>query len=84
VGLISSRTQSFETGTLLAMFTVTITGLVNIIASPVSGALFDALGARWLYAFSAAGYMIGVLCLWWTRPRDVQKNAIVQQTEGGL
>jgi PPP family 3-phenylpropionic acid transporter len=84
VGLISSRTQTSETGTLLAMFTVTIAGLVNIIASPVSGALFDALGARWLYVFSAAGYMIGVLCLWWTRPRDVQANALIQQHESGL
>jgi len=83
VGLISSRTQSSDTGTVLAMFTVTIAGLVNIIASPVSGALFDALGARWLYVFSAAGYMIGVLCLWWTRPRDGQQKTLIEQTESG-
>ncbi len=68
VGLISSRTQSTETGTVLALFTVTIAGLVNIVAAPVSGAIFDVIGARWLYALSAAGYLIGVLCLWWTRP----------------
>jgi MFS transporter, PPP family, 3-phenylpropionic acid transporter len=68
VGLISSRTQPAETGTILALFTVTIAGLVNIIASPISGAIFDVIGARWLYALSVAGYLIGVLCLWWTRP----------------
>lgn len=68
IGLISSRTQSTETGTVLALFTVTIAGLVNIIASPISGAIFDVIGARWLYALSATGYLIGVLCLWWTRP----------------
>jgi len=68
IGLISSRTQTTETGTILALFSVTIAGLVNIIASPVSGAIFDLIGARWLYALSASGYLIGVLCLWWTRP----------------
>jgi len=68
VGLISSRTQSTETGIVLALFTVTITGLVSIIAAPIGGAIFDAVGARWLYAFSASGYMIGAASLWLTRP----------------
>jgi len=68
IGLISSRTQPTQTGTVLALFTVTIAGLVNIVAAPISGAVFDVIGARWLYALSAAGYLIGVLCLWWARP----------------
>jgi MFS family permease len=72
VGLISSRTQSSETGTVLALFTVTIAGLVNIIAAPVGGAIFDTVGARWLYAFSAAGYIIGATSLWLTRPKTSQ------------
>jgi MFS family permease len=84
VGLISGRTQPSETGTVLAVFTVTIAGLVGIIASPVAGAFFDAFGARWLYALSAAGYVIGILCLWWTRPANVQASSLIQQTEGGL
>jgi MFS family permease len=84
VGLISSRTQSSETGTVLAVFTVTIAGLVNIVASPVAGAFFDALGARWLYALSAAGYMIGIICLWWTKPGDVRASPLVQQTDSEL
>ena len=70
IGLISNRTQSTETGTILALFSVTIAGLVNIIAAPISGAIFDVIGARWLYALSAAGYLIGILCLWWTKPND--------------
>ena len=69
VGLISSRTQSSETGTVLALYSVTIAGLVNIIAAPVGGAIFDAVGARWLYAFSAFGYVIALLSLWLTRPK---------------
>jgi len=68
VGLISSRTQPTETGTILALYTVTIAGLVSIIAAPIGGAIFDAVGARWLYAFSALGYIMGALSLWLTRP----------------
>lgn len=69
VGLISERTEAHERGTMLALYTVTIAGLVSIIASPIAGALFDAMGARWLYAFSAAGYVIAALSMWLTRPR---------------
>jgi PPP family 3-phenylpropionic acid transporter len=69
VGLISSRTPSSETGTVLALYSVTIAGLVNIFAAPVGGALFDAIGARWLYAFSALGYLIAVVSLSLTRPK---------------
>ena len=76
VGLISSRTQSSETGTVLALFTVTITGLVNIVAAPVGGAIFDAVGARWLYAFSALGYIIGATSLWLARPKTSQPQSV--------
>jgi PPP family 3-phenylpropionic acid transporter len=68
VFLISSRTDQRETGTVLAIYTVTLSGLVTVMAAPVSGAIFDAIGARWLYAFSVAGYAIGLLSLWLTRP----------------
>ena len=71
VGLISGRTEPSETGTVLAFFTVTIAGLVNIIAAPVGGAIFDAIGARWLYGLSAGGYAIGALCLWLVMPKQV-------------
>jgi MFS family permease len=74
VGLVSSRTKPTETGTVLALFTVTITGLVNIVASPVSGAIFDVIGARWLYPLSAAGYLVSALCLWWTRPEKTMDD----------
>jgi len=76
MGLISSRTEQSETGTILALFTMTISGLVNIIASPVGGALFDALGTRWLYAFSMTGYAIAVSSLWLTRPKSTSSPSI--------
>jgi PPP family 3-phenylpropionic acid transporter len=68
VFLISSRTDPSETGTVLAIYTVTLAGLVNMLAAPVSGAVFDVIGARWLYALASGGYAIGLLSLWLTRP----------------
>jgi PPP family 3-phenylpropionic acid transporter len=71
IGLISSRTDESERGTVLALYTVTLASLVNILAAPVSGTIFDAVGPRWLYALSAFGYALGAICVWFTRP---QKN----------
>ena len=68
VNLISTQTDPSETGTVLALYTVTIAGLVNIIAAPVGGAIFDAVGARSLYLLSACGYLTGAISLWLTRP----------------
>jgi len=73
IGLINSRTQAHETGTVLALFTITLAGLVSIFASPLAGAIYDAFGARWLYAFSVSGYAIAIISLWLTRsaePKD--------------
>jgi MFS family permease len=68
VSLISSRTSASETGTVLALYTVTLSGLVNMLAAPTSGLLFDALGARWLYALAMTGYAVGALVLWISKP----------------
>jgi PPP family 3-phenylpropionic acid transporter len=68
VFLISSRTDPNETGTVLAIYTITLAGLVSVLAAPLSGMIFDAIGARWLYAISVLGYGIGFLSLWLSRP----------------
>ena len=68
VFLISSRTKPDETGTVLAIYTVTLNGLVSVLAAPVTGAIFDAIGARWLYALAVTGYAAGLLSLWVTKP----------------
>jgi PPP family 3-phenylpropionic acid transporter len=72
VFLISSRTNPSETGTVLAIYTVTLAGLVSVLAAPFSGTIFDAIGARWLYAFSVVGYAIGFMSMWLTRPSASQ------------
>jgi MFS family permease len=76
VFLISSRTDQNETGTVLALYTVTLSGLVTVLAAPISGALFDAVGARWLYALAATGYAAGLFSLWITRPDAVIQQAV--------
>jgi PPP family 3-phenylpropionic acid transporter len=68
VFLISSRTDPSETGTVLAIYTVTLAGLVTVLAAPISGVIFDAIGARWLYGLAATGYALGLTSLWITRP----------------
>ena len=75
MGLISSRTRASETGTVLALYTVTLSGLVSFVAAPVSGAIFDAIGARWLYALSMTGYAIGAIIVWFTRPGEIKTTA---------
>jgi MFS family permease len=81
VFLISSRTQSNQTGTVLAIYTVTLAGLVNVLAAPVAGVTFDAVGPRWLYALAAAGYAVGFLSLWLTRPRLDERKISGQVTQ---
>ena len=71
VFLISSRTDPGETGTVLAIYTVTLAGLVSVLAAPISGAIFDVIGARWLYALAVVGYGIGFLSMWLTRPQPI-------------
>lgn len=78
VGLISSRTKSIETGTVLALFSVTLGGLVSMLASPVSGMIFDAIGGRWLYALAMTGYAVGAFILWLARP--VEKHIAIKSS----
>ena len=61
---IAENTSQREIATILAIFSVTLPGLVNFIATPTAGVLFDLFGGRWLYLIGAAGYAIGWLCLW--------------------
>ena len=75
MGLISSRTKASETGTVLALYTVTLSGLVSFVAAPISGVIFDAIGARWLYALSMTGYAIGAIIVWFTKPGESKTTA---------
>ena len=52
-----------QDATALTLYDVTLHGLVILIASPLSGALFDAVGAYWLYVIAVAGNLLGWLIL---------------------
>ena len=39
-----------------------------------SDTFFDAIGARWLYAFSILGYAIGFLSMWLTQPSPLTRS----------
>ena len=59
-----------ETGTVLALYNVTLVSLIGILSAPVAGAAYDLFGARPLYAIALAGYALGWLSLWLTRQRQ--------------
>ncbi len=62
-----------QASTILALYFVTLRGLVILFASPLGGALFDLFGAYWLYAISLGGNILGWLILRWS-VRPVQST----------
>jgi len=61
---IVERTPAQQTGTMLALYSVTIAGMFSILVSPLSGRLFDLIGAYWLYVIALAGYIIAALIIY--------------------
>jgi MFS transporter, PPP family, 3-phenylpropionic acid transporter len=69
---VVERAPAQQTGTILALFTVTIVGVVNMVVSPVSGFIFDSAGPYWLYVLSLAGYFIAIVILYFMVVRKKQ------------
>jgi PPP family 3-phenylpropionic acid transporter len=61
--LIGEQSTLHETRTVMALYTITLTNLVSIVGSPLTGAAFDAFGARWLYLIATAGYFLAFVSL---------------------
>lgn len=59
----------------LALFTVTLPALTKIVANPLNGFLFDALGTYWLYAFALGGYIVSTLMLWLIGPDQYKTSS---------
>lgn len=55
-----------QSATIMTLFDVTLHGLVILVASPLSGVLFDAVGAYWLYVLAFGGSLLGCLILFVT------------------
>jgi PPP family 3-phenylpropionic acid transporter len=64
---IGEQTSGHETRTVMALYTVTLSSIIGIIAPPLAGAAYDFFGARWLYAVAAMGYSLGWLSLKWAQ-----------------
>ncbi|MCO5186239.1 MAG: MFS transporter [Anaerolineae bacterium] len=72
VGIVNAIKVNSPPGQLammMALFTITLSNLAQIVGSPVAGAIFDAVGAYWLYAFALIAYVISWLGLRFGRKR---------------
>ncbi len=63
IGFINNYNPQQQTRTVLALYNVTLPSLLGMIAPPLAGEAYDQLGARWLYAIAAVGYLLGWLSL---------------------
>ncbi len=52
-----------QASTVMALYMVTLRGLVGLVGAPLAGALFDTVGAYWLYALALVGSLAGLLIL---------------------
>ncbi len=59
VRYISANTPLSQLATMLALFSVTLIALVQMLGAPLGGVLFDLFGAYWLYALALVGNLIG-------------------------
>lgn len=60
---ITHHTAAHERRTVMALFNVSLVGLVSIVASPGMGAVYDAVGLRPLYGVAAVGYFVGAVVM---------------------
>jgi MFS family permease len=63
IAYINSYTSREFRVTTLALFTITLRNLAVMISNPLSGVVYDTVGAYWLYAFGLAGAALGWLAL---------------------
>jgi len=60
---IQQATPARQVTTVLALFNVTLTAFIRITAAPLSGWVFDNVGAYWLYALGAIGAVLAWLIM---------------------
>jgi MFS transporter, PPP family, 3-phenylpropionic acid transporter len=60
---VSRRAPQQQVTVLLALYTVTLGGLVSLVANPLGGLVFDAVGAYWLYSIALAGDILALVVL---------------------
>jgi MFS transporter, PPP family, 3-phenylpropionic acid transporter len=79
VKYISEEADPSDTRTILALYTVTLPGLIGIIIGPISGAAFDRLGALSLYVIGVVGFLLAALVLYLSKRVDTQRTGVIQR-----
>lgn len=60
---IARRAPGQQTATVLAFYSVTFAGVINLLASMLSGWVFDLVGPYWLYVMALGGYSLAFLIM---------------------
>jgi PPP family 3-phenylpropionic acid transporter len=77
---ITERAAPAHRATMLALFSVTLVALNQILGAPIGGVVFDAVGAPWLYGLAVVGNGAAFLILWGARPIQLLRG----RAEGSL
>lgn len=70
IRFLNDYSRPGQTRTVLALYNVTLAGVIALLGNPLSGQFFDLFGARGLYAVAALGYGLG-----WLSIRMAKKEA---------
>jgi len=68
------RAPASQAATVLSLYFVTLGGVIALLASPLSGLIFDRGGAYPLYVIAAAGALLAWLILIATQSKPIQKS----------
>jgi MFS transporter, PPP family, 3-phenylpropionic acid transporter len=63
VVFISERSPNHQSNTRMALYMVTIRGLVGLVSGPISGYIFDTIGAYYHYVMAFGGCLLAWLAL---------------------
>ena len=63
LGFIYESVPEQRVTTTLALFNVTLPAIINMLAAPTSGYIFDQVGGYWLYVLGAIGSAVAWLMM---------------------
>ncbi len=72
VAFVQEQTPHDQQTSAVALYTVVVRNLVFLVVYPVSGIIFDAVGAYWLYAIALVGNVAGGLILWISKSNSIR------------
>ncbi len=67
IAYINEYSPKTYRATMMALYGITLRNLVTLVGSPLTGYVYDAVGAYWLYAMGLVGTIIGWLVLYFSR-----------------